>query len=73
MIPYTKQKQIMAKEGEEREWDEQAVWDFKIQTVIFEVDRQQGPTIQDRELSVIGSLCYSEIEETLYFSYILKN
>ena len=49
-----------------REWDGQAVWGLGMQTVTSGMDGQWGPTVQHRELCVIGSLCYTkEIEETL--------
>ena len=39
---------------------------FWMQTVIFGMDRQWGPTVQHRELCVCGSLYRtSELEETL--------
>ena len=39
---------------------------FWMQTFICRVDGQWGPTVQHRELCMIGSLCYiTEIEETL--------
>ena len=43
-----------------------------MQTVIFGIDGQWGPTLQHRELCVIGLLSFTtEIEETLYISYNL--
>ena len=37
-----------------------------MQTVTFGMNGLWGPTVQHRELCVIGSLCYTtEIEETL--------
>ena len=43
-----------------------AVWGFGMQTVIFGMDEQRGPTVQHREACVIGSLCCTtETEETL--------
>ena len=39
---------------------------FLMQTVIFGEDGQWGPTVQHREMCVIGSLyCTTELEETL--------
>ena len=57
----------MVPSGEEgREGNEQAVWGFWKQTVIFGMDGQWGPTVQSRKLCVIGAHCYvMEIEETL--------
>ena len=44
--------------GEEgREWDGQALLGFWMQTVKLGMDGQWGPTLQHRELCVIGSLC----------------
>ena len=49
--------------GEEVRW---TVLGFGIQTVIFGMDGQWGPTLQHRELCVIWSLCcITEIEGTL--------
>lgn len=76
MILSTKQKEIKAKERrlmvprrEGSEWDGQGVWGFGIQTVSFGMDVKWGPTVQHRELCVIGSLCCTtEIVETLYIN-----
>ena len=39
---------------------------FWMQPVIFGMDWQWGPTVQHREICVIGSLCCTtELEETL--------
>ena len=47
-------------------WDSLAFWGFVMQTVIFGMDGQWGPSVLHRELCVIGSLCCAiEIEETL--------
>ena len=81
MILSTKQKQITAKESrhlvprrEGREGDEWMVYGFVMQTIIFGMDGQWGPTVQHRALCMIGSLCYTtEIEETLYINYNFKN
>ena len=50
-----------------REWDGWAFWGFFwMQTVIFGLDGQWGPTLQHREMGVAGSLCCTtELEETL--------
>ena len=43
-----------------------------MQTVIFGMDGQWDPTVQHREMCVIGSLsCTTELEETLYINYTL--
>ena len=48
------------------EWDEWTLQGLGMQTVIFGMCGQWGPTVQCRELCVIGSLsCTTEIEETL--------
>ena len=48
------------------EWDGQAVWDFWMQIVIFGMDGQWEPTVQHREMCVIGSLCCTtELDKTL--------
>ena len=48
------------------EWDGRAVWGLGIQTVIFGMYGQRGPTVRHRKLYVIGSLCCTtEIEDTL--------
>ena len=52
--------------GGRRERDGWGVSGFGMQTVTFGMDGQWGPTVQNRELCAIGSLCYTiEIEETL--------
>ena len=39
---------------------------FWMQTVMFGMDGQWGPTVQHREMRVIGSLCCAtELEKTL--------
>ena len=49
-----------------KDWNGQAVQSFWMQNVIFGMDGQCGPTVQHRELCVIGSLCCTtEIEKTL--------
>lgn len=49
-----------------REWDGRAVHGFWMQTVVFGVDDQWGPTVQSGELCVVWSLCLvAGIEETL--------
>ena len=64
MILPIKQKQIMAKESRLVVLRGQAVLGFWIQTVIFGMGGQWGPTVQHRELCVTGSLCCTtEIEE----------
>ena len=73
IILSTKQKQITAKEtrlvvtsGEGRKRDGWAVPDFWMQTVIFGMGGQWGPTVWHWKMSVIRSLCHkTEIEETL--------
>ena len=35
-------------EGDER--DKLVIWDQQIQTTMYTTDKQQGPTVQDREL-----------------------
>ena len=53
-----------------------AIRGFWMQTVMFGMDGQWGPTVQHRELCVIGSLCCTtETENTLEINYtlILKN
>ena len=55
-----------------REWDGRGVWDWWIQTVKFGMDGQWAPTVQHRELCVIGSLCCTaEIEKTLQINHTL--
>ena len=45
---------------------------FLIQTVIFGTDGQWDPTVQHREMCVIGSLCFTtELDETLEINYTL--
>jgi len=53
--------------GGGREWDGREVQGFFwMQTLIFGMDGQQGPTEQHRELCMIGSLCCTtNIEKTL--------
>ena len=73
MILSTKEKQITAEEsrlwfleGSGRKGDGWAVQGLEMQTVMFGMHGQWNPTIQHRELCVIGSLCCrAEIEETL--------
>ena len=73
IILFTQKKQFTAKEsklvvpsGEGVKWDGRAVWGFWMQTPVFGMYGQWGPTVQHRELGVIGSLCCkTEIEETL--------
>ena len=62
-------EQTCGSRGGEGGWREEiggpAVWGFWMQTVVFGMDGQWGPTIQHRELCVIGSLCCTtEIEKT---------
>ena len=53
--------------GKGREWDGWAFWGvFWMQTVIFGMDGQWDPTVQHRELCVIGSFCCTtELDKTL--------
>ena len=52
--------------GMGRQWDGWGVWLWWMQTATFGMDGQFGPTVQHRELCVIGSLCCTiEIKETL--------
>ena len=45
---------------------------FWMLTVIFGVDGKWSPTVQHREMCVIGLLCCTtELEETLKINYIL--
>ena len=37
-----------------RERDKLGVWDQQMQTVIYRMDKQQGPTVQHRELYSIS-------------------
>ena len=56
---------VVARGGEGREWNGWGVWGWWIQTVTFGMDEQWAPTVQHRELCVIGSFCCTtEIEET---------
>ena len=48
-----------SQQGGGREWDGWGVWGFGMQTVTFGMDGQWDPTIQHRELCVIGSLCHT--------------
>ena len=50
-----------------REWEGWAFWGFGgMQIVIFGMDGQWDPTVQHKELRVIGSLCCTtELTETL--------
>ena len=72
MILSTKHKQIMAKEssldcwdGGKGKWDGRVIWDWWRQTVTC-MNGQRGPTVQHRELCVIGSLfCTTKVEEAL--------
>ena len=62
-------KQTETHHGQEeqtREWDGWAFWGFWMQTVLFGMDGQWDPTVQHREMCVIGSLCCTtELDETL--------
>ena len=52
--------------GEGRELDGRGVLGWWIQTLSFEMEGQWAPTVQHRELCVMGSLCCTtEIEKTL--------
>ena len=52
--------------GKGREWDGWGIWGCWMQTVTFGMDGQCGPTVQNRELCMTGSLCCTtEIEEIL--------
>ena len=46
----------MVPSGRGRKWERPGVWGLGMQTVIFGMDRQWGPTVQYRELCVIGPL-----------------
>ena len=49
--------------GGRRQWDGWTVWNFWMQTVRFGMDGQWGPTVQHKELCMVGSLCCTtEIE-----------
>ena len=71
IIPSTEQRQTMAMENRfmvvrGREWDGWRVWGWRMQPATFGMDEQWGPTVQHREMCVIGSLCCTmEIAETL--------
>ena len=41
-------------------WDGQGGWSFGRQTVTFGINGQWGPTVQHRELYVIGSLAVQQ-------------
>ena len=62
-----KESRLVVPSGEEgREGNEQAVWGFWKQTGIVGMDGQWVPTIQHREMCMIGSLCCTtELGETL--------
>ena len=53
--------------GKGREWEGWAFWGYLgMQTVISGEDGQWDPTVQHREMCVIGSLfCTTELDETL--------
>ena len=52
--------------GSKMGWGGWAVWAFYMQTLIFGMDGQWGPTVQHRKMCVLGSLCCTiEIEKTL--------
>ena len=59
---FTKQKQTHRhrkqtygyQKGKGRGRDKLGVWDQQIQTIIYKIDRQQGPTVQHRELYSIS-------------------
>ena len=49
-----------------REWDGRYFGGLGMQTVTSGLDGQWGPTVQHREMRVIGSLCcITELENTL--------
>ena len=43
-------EQICGCLGGERERDGLGIWGWQIQTITFRIDKQQGPTVQHREL-----------------------
>ena len=53
--------------GKGKEWEGWAFWAFGgMQTVISGVDGQWDPTVQHREMCMVGSLCCTtELDETL--------
>ena len=62
MNVYTKQKQTHRyrkqtygyQRGDGRVRDKLEVWDQQIQTTIYKIDKQKGPTVQHRELYSIS-------------------
>ena len=63
---------MVVRGGGEREWDGWGAWGWWMQTVMFGMDGQWGPTVQHRQLCVTGSLCCAtEVEETLQINYTL--
>ena len=53
---FTKQKQTLRHRKQSYSYqrgrgrDKLGVWDLQIQTTIYKIDKQQGPTVQHREL-----------------------
>ena len=43
------EKTCGCQEGAEREWDGLGVWGQEMQTIIFRMDKQQGPTVYSTE------------------------
>ena len=43
-------RRVVAKGQEEKVKERMGVWDQQIQTITYEMDKQQGPTVQNREL-----------------------
>ena len=49
-------------EGGEGEWDGLGVWGQQMQTITYRMNKQQGPTLQNRELYLISW------DRTLFFN-----
>ena len=52
----------MVTKGESGEWrDKLRVWDQQIKTIIYKIDRKQGPTVQHRGFHTIQSISHNNL------------
>ena len=56
------ENKLMVMRGERVREDKSGAWNQQIQTIIYKIDKQQGPTVQHRELY---SIHYNSLDKTV--------
>ena len=49
-----RENKLMVTKGERELGDKLGAWDWQMQTTIYKLDKQQGPTVEHRELYSIS-------------------